>query len=874
MELQKVQKENFDNQNNINKNESEINLPKKQGNNNIRRMTMFRSSELNMLQKENPSSPSSKIINDQILNMNDSSANKENNNNYSMNKPKDINIKLSKTSKKEINNVRRHIRITFAKPMNNDGNDYLNINISLHKKRTENKSHSLQKLKDSNDDLFIENFSNFLENKKIEIDPNNKSPKFNKDNEYLSFNDDFWIKYINYISMKYKSSLTISNFANFIDQFYRCISKNENNDINYDNFKDEIINNITKLFDFEIIDNFLEKYGLKGINDLFNKFKQINNQNNREIKINNEIPKNKFSESKNNINMNNYKSNINFDNMNISNIDNMSMNNIDNMIMKNMDNINKNNMNYKQINNMANMNINNMDNNINFISPMKIMNYENSYANAALQALTSLDCMRNWINALKDNNNFIQNFQSSITYKFFILFSDFYNGNQVDSTNLILTLQNQVRKIYNNYMKKDEYHFLYYFLNILHLENNCPNNPEFDIKSYNNKTIKNAKNNNNILNSFSEFFQQTKNSIISHYFYNIEKYFTSCSKCREIFYYDHKIIITFKLDELLSFRNQKYPNKIGSNINIIDCFNYYQNEKYCQCPVCKDPMSIEKTTIFSSTKVLILRFKRSSHNLKCDVDFENEFTINNINDIIYNNNKVDKKYILKSVISLNKSMNSYIYCSDVNINDKWYRYYHNNNDNAKNINNNELKDYEPQILIYELKEDMNQNNNYNNNINLMTNLINNQKKMLNSNNFKKIVDNNFRLNEQNSLNLNFIIVPENYIGDEKYSIKKTIEVTLAETMEKVINKFFIKFGIPREAIKRFAFNHEVIDVNSKNKLRDFDIENDSEIYAVKADNYDMGFLFNNNNNNNNNNIMNNNVYSINNNIININNNIY
>lgn len=36
-------------------------------------------------------------------------------------------------------------------------------------------------------------------------------------------------------------------------------------------------------------------------------------------------------------------------------------------------------------------------------------------------------------------------------------------------------------RIFVNYMKKDEYHFLYYFLSIMYLWNNCNNNPEFDI---------------------------------------------------------------------------------------------------------------------------------------------------------------------------------------------------------------------------------------------------------------------------------------------------------------------------------------------------------------------------------------------------------
>ena len=112
------------------------------------------------------------------------------------------------------------------------------------------------------------------------------------------------------------------------------------------------------------------------------------------------------------------------------------------------------------------MNNNNMNNNINYNLPMKIIknyssNYENSYANAVLQAFSSLDCINNWINELNKNNNLLKNIQECVTKELYILFSNLYNGNQVDSTNLISTLEKQVREIYKKDMKKDEYHFLY-----------------------------------------------------------------------------------------------------------------------------------------------------------------------------------------------------------------------------------------------------------------------------------------------------------------------------------------------------------------------------------------------------------------------------
>ena len=191
--------------------------------------------------------------------------------------------------------------------------------------------------------------------------------------------------------------------------------------------------------------------------------------------------------------------------------------------------------------------MNNMDNNVNYNPHMKIIknyssNYENSYANAALQAFLSLDCISNWIKKLNNISNLFKNIQSSTTKELYMLFSNLYRGeDQVDSTNLILTLENQVRELYNKDIIKDDYHFLKYFLKMLHLENNCPNNPKFNISSYSNQTIENMKNDNHMYNSFCKFFQQTTNSIISQCFYNIEKYFTSCSKCNQIFYYDHKV---------------------------------------------------------------------------------------------------------------------------------------------------------------------------------------------------------------------------------------------------------------------------------------------------------------------------------------------
>ena len=202
----------------------------------------------------------------------------------------------SKTVEQGTNSSKKSIKIRLSGMKNNDSKNSFKINISLIKKSIENKNQSnnekniifLKNLNISNDDnSFINKFSGFLENNGIEICSENKLPIFkNNDNKYLISEFDFWIKYINYISIKYKSSLTIYNYVNFIEQFYIWIDKNKNNNINYNSFNNEIINKINLLFDSNTINNFLLMNKIKNVNDLFERYKFIYIPNYKEIKIN------------------------------------------------------------------------------------------------------------------------------------------------------------------------------------------------------------------------------------------------------------------------------------------------------------------------------------------------------------------------------------------------------------------------------------------------------------------------------------------------------------------------------------------------------------------------------------------------------------
>ena len=172
----------------------------------------------------------------------------------------------------------------------------MKVGLSLFKKNentlinngNDDKSEIQQKiniLKNMNtkDNKFISNFSNFLKSNNVEILSDSKLPNItNKRNIYLLSQKEFWIKYIIFISIKYKKDLTIYNYANIIEQYYIW---NINNI--YDEFITEIINRIKDTFDRDTINKFLMINKTKELNDLFVRYKNIHiNNNYKFIKIN------------------------------------------------------------------------------------------------------------------------------------------------------------------------------------------------------------------------------------------------------------------------------------------------------------------------------------------------------------------------------------------------------------------------------------------------------------------------------------------------------------------------------------------------------------------------------------------------------------
>ena len=503
------------------------------------------------------------------------------------------------------------------------------------------------------------------------------------------------------------------------------------------------------------------------------------------------------------------------------------------------------------------MNVN-MNNNMNYIKGIKnyCINEEASYVNSVLQSLSCLDCIVNWFNNI-NKNAIMNNMQSSLTKEFYSLLTNLYSGQNADSSNIIFHFNNKLKQFWGKEVKNDPYRFLHYFLEIEHYENNIMLNPNFNMNLINNPSIENMRNDQYMYYIFGLYFQQVQNSFISQSFYNVEKCTFRCVNCLPLFHYSHRKIFVFEVEKYKAFRDEAFPNQIGCNLELDDCIKCYIGDTSDTCGICQNPNGTSNKTIISTSKVLIIYFKRNQHIFKGDINIKNKLML------------LNKNYTLKACISY---CNMPKYFCDVCIKGVWYRYMDNE---VKMLGNvfAEIHDFEPQILIYEL-ENLNNNNQFylnpfNNNINqmMMNNKFNinftpmqqfqnllrqqqmKQQLLFQQNMYRNFwlmstlntVANNFNNNNNNSnhATLNFLLIPKNWNQSEENIIKIMPQVTLEDTVQLAIDKFFTKLVKPRQAISEFKFNNCTIDVSSTQKLRDIGITNNSKIYAIKSDNFDQ-----------------------------------
>ena len=321
---------------------------------------------------------------------------------------------------------------------------------------------------------------------------------------------------------------------------------------------------------------------------------------------------------------------------------------------------------------------------------------DTSFFNATLQVFANIDCIKIWIGRWSTGLNLLNsNPKLKLTKEIYNLFTSFYQGNFPDSSNFILNYLNKVKTFTQNKIE-DAANFLYYFIIILHIENNLPKDPNQNLNSLNNLSLAQRINENFMRNFFYSLYQQTQNSIFSENFFNIIKFEYKCNNCSIKYFYEFKYMIKFFITDYIIHRNQANPMRTNFILNLTECFDCYIGGIPYICDICGCNNAKKYTSIYSLARVLIIGLFRRKHTYRGDLDFTNNL---NLYGYCVQNNSQNVNFTLKAVISMNNQGQTF---SDIKINNCWFRYYLNKIDRLNDMNiNNEIKTFEPQVLIYE-----------------------------------------------------------------------------------------------------------------------------------------------------------------------------
>ena len=342
---------------------------------------------------------------------------------------------------------------------------------------------------------------------------------------------------------------------------------------------------------------------------------------------------------------------------------------------------------------------------IRYFSNLIFNNNDYSYAHSALQSMSCLECTKEFllINNFDNLNTSFRNY-FKITIELYNLFSMLYVGKEAFSQDLINYYTEKVnnKNLPNSAFKSDPFHFLYYLFELLHYENNRPYG-NYDIKQLYFQSIQNQKNDNYMFNIFYNFFKLTQNSFISTYFYNIEKTTTNCPSCGLLYFYSIKKIFRFNVDLYKIYRDNYLPAKIGSKLNLHECFLCYIGGGFDKCSNCGNATS-KTIKICCSTKVLLIFLDRTNHPQRGDIDFPLNLNIINYFSISRSNFlPFMPLYNLKACISYDFNRGKYFADCNGTINNMngWYRFIDNE---VYPIINPQIAiyKYEPQFLVYEL----------------------------------------------------------------------------------------------------------------------------------------------------------------------------
>ena len=313
-----------------------------------------------------------------------------------------------------------------------------------------------------------------------------------------------------------------------------------------------------------------------------------------------------------------------------------------------------------------------------------LKNLEDSgFLNSTLQCLAHIEKLTKYflnsenykkITSNKSNNKFSFDYLDFLT-------NLWINNNNICSSENIKHALNGLNPLFNNniqinYNYNYSDNFILLFMEMLHKELNIPNYTNNTL-SQNNQFFNpcfNQYDYNSTFNSFAINFKSNYNSIISGLFYGMYNSMMQCLNCQIII---HNIqilnILTFPLSEVLLLKNIYNMSLSEFNeVNILDCFAYYQNNVYDTgenqifCNNCRSMAnSLKCKKILISPKVLIINLIKGE-NIRLKYE---EYLY--IKDFLFYQASPNY-YQLNGIVSLVN--NNYIAFCKSFMNGEWYKY--------------------------------------------------------------------------------------------------------------------------------------------------------------------------------------------------------
>ena len=299
------------------------------------------------------------------------------------------------------------------------------------------------------------------------------------------------------------------------------------------------------------------------------------------------------------------------------------------------------------------------------------------YMNATIQCLAHVSQLTIYLLKHQNINKCMQNHKLANAYTEVLI--NLWKNKSIKnySPNNFKDVISQMNNLFAGIQANDSKDLIIFLMETLHTELNKKETIEVfpNVNQYDYETT---------FNSFKIYYKNNFNSIISELFFGMCNSMMTCCTCSSTTYNIQCFnILIFPLEEV-----RKFKNRIQNNVDIIECFEYYQkidtmsgqNQIYCnKCNFMSN--SLNKTQIIISPNVLVINLNRGK-GLQYDIHINFEEYLN-IEQFVYYKQSPSFYELIGIVTHFGQSdMSGHFiaFCKSF-VDGKWYKY----NDSLVNI---------------------------------------------------------------------------------------------------------------------------------------------------------------------------------------------